>query len=108
MYILDKQLFFQIEGSGDVPDFTSSPIGTVIVGMGPIGPRGYPGPPGLPGLQGTKGDRGRDGQPGTTGISGPPGHVFMIPVSEKVQNYILHYCFNNIILIKKLTTKMTD
>ena len=46
--------------------------------------RGYPGPPGPPGPMGIKGDPGRDGIAGTYGISGPPGHVFMIPVSGGV------------------------
>lgn len=46
--------------------------------------RGYPGPPGPPGPLGPKGEPGRDGIHGTDGISGPPGHVFMIPVSVMI------------------------
>ena len=34
------------------------------------------------GPKGSKGEPGRDGLGGNTGIQGPPGHVFMIPVTR--------------------------
>lgn len=46
------------------------------------GPRGYTGLPGPPGDRGPKGEPGRDGLPGLDGVQGPPGHVFVVPVSN--------------------------
>lgn len=51
--------------------------------------RGYGGPPGSPGETGPKGEPGRDGLAGMPGVQGPPGHVFMIPVSFYA-NYLSH------------------
>lgn len=46
-----------------------------------LGPRGYPGPPGPQGPRGPKGEPGRPGVEGQQGFTGPPGHVFVVPVS---------------------------
>lgn len=64
---------------------------------GPPGPRGYPGPPGNTGVTGPRGERGRDGISGTDGIQGVPGHVFLIPVSNKWKNEQYLNLFNLIL-----------
>lgn len=50
--------------------------------QGPQGPQGFQGLQGPAGPKGEKGDPGKDGIPGTEGITGPPGHIFVIPVSS--------------------------
>lgn len=61
--------------SSFVPDYSN---------RGPPGLRGYPGPPGERGPPGPKGETGRNGLGGTVGVPGPPGHVFMVPVSRNI------------------------
>jgi len=84
------------EGSGDGMGFgqPGSNGGSYYL-PGPPGPRGYTGPPGPNGPRGQKGEPGRDGLGGNTGIQGPPGHVFMIPVS--ITLFIFHV--KNVLLI---------
>lgn len=69
--------------SGLGPDTTNiNPTGHEIeIGSSPTGTEytGYPGPYNDFGI---KGEPGRDGLDGQTGIQGPPGHVFMIPLSQ--------------------------
>ena len=68
------------EGSGDGVGIGGNNGGNYDL-PGPPGPRGYAGPQGPLGPRGQKGEPGRDGLNGNLGIQGPPGHVFMIPVS---------------------------
>ncbi len=70
------------EGSGEESVGTSAAGGGGYYIPGPPGPRGYVGSPGMNGPKGSKGEPGRDGLGGNTGIQGPPGHVFMIPVTR--------------------------
>jgi len=68
--------------SGDVGGNGGGAGGGTSILRGAPGPRGFTGPQGPPGPKGEKGDAGRDGLAGTGGIQGPPGHIFMIPVSN--------------------------
>lgn len=62
------------------PDDTNfNPIDHEI-GSSPTGTE-YTGHPG-PSEYGVKGEPGRDGLDGQNGIQGPPGHVFMVPLSQ--------------------------